>query len=116
MSDGGYNSPRTLADSNYEDLYQYACSSDCKLIEKKWTDPAGSMYNSDPTDVERTNYKKWDCSIDLTPVSWASMDIKNQTRVIYEQKCNYLCGNRNLEWEDGETCDIGGWSQLSMTS
>lgn len=34
------------------------------------------------------------------------------------QTCNYLCGNRNLEWDTGygETCDIGGWAFLSMST
>lgn len=77
VANGGFNSPRTLADSTYEDLYMYACSSDCKLIENKWTDPSGSMYNSDPDDVNRSTYKKWDCSIDLTPVDWSASDIRN---------------------------------------
>lgn len=117
---GAFNSPRTLADSNYEDVYMWACSADCKLIEKKWTDPAGSEYDSDLSNNydNKSNFKKWECSIDTTEVSWSSKDIKNQTRVIYEQKCNYLCGNRFLEWEEGygETCDIGGWSHLSQSS
>jgi hypothetical protein len=71
---GGFNSPRDLANSNYEDVYMYACSSDCKLIEKKWTDPtsASYVYNAD-----YSTYKKWDCAIDLTEVSWTDKDIKN---------------------------------------
>lgn len=117
-SDGGFNSPRSLADSTYEDVYMYVCSSDCKLIENKWRDPAGANYNADTADDSNpSNFKKWECTIDMTEVDWSAKDIKNQTRVIYEQKCNYLCGNQNLEWDTaGETCDIGGWSHLSLTS
>ena len=77
VSDGGFNSPRTLADSIYEDVYMYACSADCKLIEKKWTDPAGSEYDATAGDANQSNYKKWECTIDTTPVDWTHMDIKN---------------------------------------
>jgi len=116
---GAYNSPNDLASTTYDDVRMYACSSDCKLTENKFID--------DPTTYpDESEYLKWDCSISMTEVAWA-LDIKNATRVVYMQTCNYLCGNQflNIYEADGvtelgadfkETCDIGGWSHLSMTT
>lgn len=89
-----------LGDAGYEEIYLRPCSKDCKLIENLFASHA--TYG---------NYKKWTCDVSTTPVDWHKP--YNMTKVVHEMTCTYACGNR--VFDEGETCDIGGWAFTGMT-
>ena len=55
----------------------------------------------------------------LTPV--LSKVPVDQTRLVYEMSCTYLCGNKVLNLDsktpaNSETCDIGGWAFSTLNN
>ena len=60
---------------------------------------------------------KWVCDwVDLENGLVDQLKKDDLTRVVYEQKCTYHCGNRILEYDEGEQCDIGDWAFHELTN